>query len=92
MPAANPDLATMPISVEVGRVHEMARTTRCHGTPTRLAVVCVAPMGRSSRSVGSRPELDGFWVPDPDISVCIVARESKAECRVHRGVTAGADV
>ena len=29
-PAANPDLATTPISVEVGRVHDTASTTRCH--------------------------------------------------------------
>ena len=29
-PAANADLPTTPISVDVGRVHETASATRCH--------------------------------------------------------------
>ena len=38
-PAANADFATVPISVDVGRVHETASVSRCHGrrrrAPTR---------------------------------------------------------
>ena len=44
-PAANPDLATTPISVDVGRVHETAWTTRCHNSSTRPAVGGVADDG-----------------------------------------------
>ena len=51
-PAATPDLATTPISVDVGRVHETAPTTRCHSGPTRPAEGCVATIGLPSRFRG----------------------------------------
>ena len=48
-PAANPDLATMPISVDVGRVHAMASTARCHSARTRLPEGSVATGLRCGR-------------------------------------------
>ena len=47
-PAAKPDLATMPISVDVGGVHETAWTRRCHSCRTRLPrppAACVVTVG-----------------------------------------------
>ena len=45
-PAANPDLATTPISVDVGGVHETASTTRCHNRRRRLSDGCETTANR----------------------------------------------
>src|SRR6476660_6235135 len=46
-PAANPDLPTMTISVDVGAVQETARWSRDHSRPTqrRRRAECVATLG-----------------------------------------------
>jgi hypothetical protein len=48
-PAANPDFATVPISVEVGGVHDTASRRRCRNRGVRLprpGAGCVSTVGR----------------------------------------------